>query len=63
MKLLYVARNQTTGETRTFINYEELNSFAKENKYVFEYFVLPIVEEYLDSEIFLEDGEDPSDYL
>lgn len=63
MNLLYVARNYETGELVTFEYFSELQSFSKEHKYAYNYFAVPKVEEYMDEELFLEEGDDPSDFL
>lgn len=63
MNLLYIAKNCKTGEIISFSREVDLVEFAKKEKYNYRYYSLPFVQEYMDENLFLEPGDDPSDFL
>jgi len=63
MNKIYAAKNLKTNAVAFFDTFEELESFSKVHKYEFHYFSMPVFETFIDEDLFLEDGEDPSDYL
>lgn len=63
MNLLYIARNCRMGEIISFVRDVELVKFAKKEKYNYQYYSIPFVQEFIDENLFLESGDDPSDFL
>lgn len=55
---LYLAIDNETGEVKAFTGFEDLRDFSKKEEYAYDYYSIPVDEEFMDVHLFLNTEEE-----